>query len=134
MKQNTKIDRGTLLKGGGTLALTTLLAAALDARAEASVYCCDPIDLYYEDSPSPQRPGNIAKMSDRAPTSIGGLWLVTRKKGQTKPPRRTGWKCIYLIPKAQAKGRDEWRNGHGKGQGVSTLQPLGYDIWVYVKT
>src|SRR5438270_10823285 len=43
-----KIDRATLIKGGGTAALATLLAGTVQSSADA---CCSPIELMYTDDP-----------------------------------------------------------------------------------
>jgi hypothetical protein len=127
------IDRATLLKNGGTAALTTLLIGALEGRAEA---CCSPIDLTYQN-------GDLAKMSDVDVSAINsvypgsmairGIRLFAQPRGQTTPPRLAGWTPRFLIKSAEAAGVDEHGTGHGLKNKAGPPQRLPYGIWIYTK-
>jgi hypothetical protein len=128
------IDRATLLKSGGTAALTTLLIGALEGRADA---CCSPIDLTYQNS-------DLAKMSDvdvsaiktspyAASLAIRGIRLYAQPAGQTMPPRLEGWTPRFFIKSAAAAGVDEAGRGHGLRSKAKPPQPLTYGIWIYTK-
>ncbi len=129
------IDRATLLKNGGTAALTTLLIGALEGRADA---CCSPIDLTYQN-------GDLAKMSDvdssavnanvyaAASLAIRGIRLYAQRPGQTAPPRLVGWTPRFFIKSAEAAGVDENGSGHGLKSRAGPPQRLPYGIWIYTK-
>ena len=135
MKRTARtIDRATLLKSGGTAALTTLLIGALEGRADA---CCSPIDLTYQNS-------DLAKMSDVDVTAsksnayvsslaIRGIRIVAQPTGQTTPPRLSGWTPRFFIKSAAVAGVDEDGRGHGLRNKAEPPQPLTYGIWVYTK-
>jgi hypothetical protein len=119
-KTSPGIDRATLIKGGGTAALATLLAGALQGRAEA---CCSPIDLTYTDDP----PQLAALTRRRMGKAVTGLWLWS--EGAKTTPDST-WTLLYSIPSAHVKGNDENGSVHSKD---GRPKPLGYTINVYVK-
>lgn len=135
MKRTARtIDRATLLKSGGTAALTTLLIGALEGRADA---CCSPIDLTYQNS-------DLAKMSDvdvsatkmnpyAGSHAISGIRLVAQPTGQTAPPRLGGWTPRFFIKSAEAAGVDENGTGHGLKNRAEPPQRLPYGIWIYTK-
>jgi len=130
MKKTARtIDRATLLKNGGTAALTTLLIGALEGRADA---CCDPIDLTYDSSsfgPASDI-ASVRKYGAAAPPH--GIRLV-KALSASPPPRMDHWKPLFLIPNAQAAGVDENRNGHGVRGKPKPPQRLLYGIWVYTR-
>lgn len=116
----TKIDRATLIRGGGTAALGTLLAGALQGRADA---CCSPIDLCYTDDP----PQLAATGRKRMGKLVKGVWIWS-EGAKTKPD--STWTLLYSIPTAHVKGNDENGSVHSKD---GRPKALGYTIDVYVK-
>ena len=134
MKRTARtIDRATLLKSGGTAALTTLLIGALEGRADA---CCSPIDLTYQN-------GDLAKMSDvdvsamrnayPGSMAIRGIRIVAQPTGQTAPPRLGGWTPRFFIKSAEVAGVDENGMPHGLKGRAEPPQRLPYGIWIYTR-
>lgn len=125
------LERGALLKGGGTAALSILLTQALQARARA---CCGPIDLSYVSS-------ELAQMSDTAgsrsyrtqPAAPRGIRLRSPRRGEGSPPKLPGWTPLFFIPNADALGVDENGVPHGLDGSKNVPEPLHYGIWVYTK-
>jgi hypothetical protein len=126
-----KMDRATLLKGGGTLALTAMIAGAMEARAEA---CCFPIDLSYGDVSSLER---TAAISPPRPKKVGNTGFTAVKiwaPGRNGSPQPVApWTLLFTADNAAVKGYDENQHGHGKDGGSSQPNPLGGKIFVYVK-
>lgn len=118
-KSPSTFDRAALLKGGGTVALASLLGGA-KAKPHSGA-CCDPIDLSCESGS-----GRAKKSHAGAPALLGGVHLRARKPNEGTQPLIAGWTGIGLIMAAELKGN----NGMG-GQGNG--KPLGYDVWVYTK-
>ncbi len=131
MKNTTpKIDRATLLKGGGTLALTAMIAGAMEARADA---CCFPIDLTYGDASSLERTAEVSRPRKHSgSTGFSAVKIWGPGKGGTPQPTAP-WTLLFTADLAVVKGFDEDQHGHGKGVNGSQPKPLGGTIWVYVK-
>lgn len=136
-KKAHTIHRADLLKGGATAALTALLAAALEGRADA---CCSPIDLCYGDSATI---GTLSPMAYRAPVrrprlinmtglSAVRIWAQGPPGHQIPPPDST-WKVLFSVPAGNAavKGFDE--NGHGHGNPGGSGKKLAVQLFIYVK-
>jgi hypothetical protein len=123
MNKPSTIDRATLLKGTGTAALATLLAALADGRADA---CCSPIDLTFTDDPVAAMTTTKRKPHAQAITAIR-LWS---SHGPGVPPPQAPWELLFTIPTAHVNGNDENGNPHGNG---GKPKPLGYTINVYVQ-
>jgi len=123
VKKSSTIDRATLLRGTGTAALATLLAGALEGRADA---CCSPIDLMYTDDPIA-----MATPARRMTSPIQGLWLWSSHDHIPNPPTPPGppWQRLYSVANAHASGTDERGNGHGDKKHPT---PLNYTIEVWV--
>ena len=116
----SKIGRGTLIKGGGTAALATLMMGALEGRAAA---CCSPIDLTFTDDPQ------VAAMTRRkgAASPIKGLRLWSTGATPTAPA--APWTLLFSILNSHINGKDENKVNHGKN---GHPKPLYYTIDVYV--
>ncbi|HEV2260835.1 MAG TPA: hypothetical protein VGR69_00905 [Candidatus Rubrimentiphilum sp.] len=135
-KKSHTIDRGSLLKGGATAALTALLAGAVEGRADA---CCDPIDLSYGDTTTL---GTISKMAYRAPVrrrtlgttefSAVRIWAQGAPGHQQILPPDSSWKLLFSVSSGNAavKGFDEDQRSHGNGAGAKNLAA---EIRVYIK-
>jgi len=130
LKRTEKIDRATLLKGGGTVALSAILAGAMETRADA---CCFPIDLSYGDVSSLER---TSALSSR-PKKVGVTGFSAVKiwaPGDHGTPQPTApWTLLFTADNAVVKGYDEDQRGHGKGTNGSQPKPLNGKIWVYVR-
>lgn len=133
-KMPATIDRATLLKGGGTAALTALLIGALEGRAEA---CCFPIDLSYGDNL-----GSLAMMADNTTQRKKGatefsavrIWAPAPGGGGGGTPRPTApWTLLFTATNASVAGFDENQNHHGNPKKSLTPRPLGGTIYVFVK-
>ena len=126
------IDRATLLKGGGTAALTALLIGALEGRAEA---CCFPIDLSYGDNLS-----SLASTTEKTARRKGAtefsavrIWAPAPGNGGGGTPRPTApWTLLFTAANASVAGFDENQNHHGNSKAL-VPKPLGGTIYVYVK-
>lgn len=136
MKETTaKIDRATLLKGGGTVALGALLAGAMETRADA---CCFPIDLTYGDISSLglQPTSYVRKPAVRRTGSTGftavKIWAPAQNGGGSPQPTAP-WILLFTADVGGVKGTDENQHPHGKGTNGSQPVPLGGKIYVYVK-
>ena len=134
MKEMTgKIDRATLLKGGGTVAIGALLAGAMEARADA---CCFPIDLTYGDVSSLglERTSYVAKPAAKKTGATGFSAVKIWAPGHNGSPQPGApWTLLFTADNAAVKGYDEDQHGHGKGTNGSQPVPLGGKIYVYVK-
>jgi hypothetical protein len=135
-KMPAKIDRATLLKGGGTAALTALLVGALEGRAEA---CCFPIDLSYGDGLS-----SLQRMADSTATqrrvkgatefSAIRIWAPAPGGGGGGTPRPTApWTLLFTAANASVAGFDENQNHHGTSEKAFKPKSLGGTIYVFVK-
>lgn len=133
MKNTTpKIDRATLLKGGGTAALAAVLAGTLEGRAEA---CCFPIDLSYGDNLTSLAATPIENTSARkrktGATEFTAVRIWAPKPGGGGPAQPTSpWTLLFTASGASVSGVDENGNHHGNS---GKPKPLGGEIWVYVK-
>lgn len=133
MKETTvKIDRATLLKGGGTAALGALFAGAMETRADA---CCFPIDLSYGDVSSLQPTSYVAKRAVKKAAGTTGFTAVKIwAPGHNGTPQPSApWTLLFTADNAGVKGYDEDQHGHGKGTNGSQPVALGGKIYVYVK-
>lgn len=132
-KMPATIDRATLLKGGGTAALTALLIGALEGRAEA---CCFPIDLSYGDNLSSlERMAASAATRKRGATEFSAvrIWAPAPGNGGGGTPRPTApWTLLFTAANASVAGFDENQNHHGNSKAL-VPKPLGGTIYVFVK-
>ncbi len=125
----SKIDRATLLKGGGTAALAALFAGGLEGQAEA---CCFPIDLSYGDSlPLRMTENTSARKRATGSTEFTAvrIWAPTPNGGGTPQPTAP-WTLLFTASNAEVNGTDENGNKHGNS---GKPKALGGKIWVYVK-
>ncbi len=131
MKRTEKIDRATLLKGGGTAALSAILVGAMEARADA---CCFPIDLSYGDLSSLERTSAISSYRPKKVGATGFSAVKIWAPGHNGSPQPVApWTLLFTADNAVVKGFDEDQRGHGKGTNGSQPTPLNGKIWVYVK-
>ena len=131
-KMPAKIDRATLLKGGGTAALTALLVGALEGRAEA---CCFPIDLSYGDNLSSLATTTEKTARRRGATEFSAvrIWAPAPGGGGGGTPRPTApWTLLFTAANASVAGFDENQNHHGNSKAL-VPKPLGGTIYVFVK-
>ncbi|HEX5275037.1 MAG TPA: hypothetical protein VFW34_07165 [Candidatus Rubrimentiphilum sp.] len=135
MKNTTpKIDRATLLKGGGTAALAAVLAGSLESRAEA---CCFPIDLSYGDSlTSLASTTSVTEKTSARKRRTGAteftavrIWAPKPGGGGTAQPTAP-WTLLFTAANAEVNGNDENGSKHGNN---GKPKALGGEIWVYVK-
>jgi hypothetical protein len=125
-----KIDRATLLKGGGTAALAAVLAGTLESRAEA---CCFPIDLSYGDSLTSmtRMTENTSVRRRTGATEFTAVRIWAPKPGGGGTPQPTApWTLLFTASNAEVNGNDENGNKHGNN---GKPKSLGGEIWVYVK-
>ena len=128
MKIPEKIDRATLLKGGGTAALATVLAGSLESRADA---CCFPIDLSYGDSLSTRIENTSARKRRTGATEFTAVRIWAPKPGGGGTPQPTApWTLLFTASNAEVSGNDENGNKHGNN---GKPKALDGEIWVYVK-
>lgn len=126
MKNTTpKIDRATLLKGGGTAALAAVLAGSLESRAEA---CCFPIDLSYGDGLTERTSARKRKTGSTEFTAVR-IWAPKPGGGGTPQPKAP-WTLLFTAPSAEVNGTDENGKAHGNN---GKPKSLGGEIWVYVR-
>jgi len=127
----SKIDRATLLKGGGTAALAAVLAGSLESRADA---CCFPIDLSYgDDLPPMERTSEKTSARKRrtGSTEFTAVRIWAPKPGGGGTPQPTSpWTLLFTASSAEVNGNDENGKGHGNN---GKPKSLGGEIWVYVK-
>ena len=131
MKSTTpRIDRATLLKGGGTAALAAVLAGSLESRADA---CCFPIDLSYGDNlTSMTRIENTSARKRRTGATeftAVRIWAPKPGGGGTAQPTAP-WTLLFTASNAEVNGNDENGNKHGNN---GKPKSLGGEIWVYVR-
>jgi hypothetical protein len=127
-----KIDRATLLKGGGTAALAAVLAGTMEADADA---CCFPIDLSYGDNLTSMAATPIENTSSRrrktGATEFTAVRIWAPKPGGGGPAQpTTPWTLLFTASEAFVSGNDENGNPHGSH---GKPKALGGEIWVYVK-
>ncbi len=127
---NRKLDRATLLKGGGTAALALMLAKMTEAKAQA---CCEPIDLRYFSS-GLEYASDVAQAEQyRSRRGSYGIRLRTPLPGESSPPKLAGWSPLFFISDASAYGTDEEGRPHGTDGRKGVPKRLHYGIWVYTK-